>query len=333
MKMPAEWEPHEATWLSWPKNLLTFPKEVLPQVEEVYLQIIEALYRKEKVHLLVDDEKTKTKVQKLLEENSISKNVHLHEIVTGDVWFRDYGPIFVKNSQMKMTKWLYNAYGGKYDDLLVDNGVVDKIAPIIDMEIYRPEIMLEGGSIEVNGAGSLITTEQCLLNENRNKQLNRQQIEKYLQDYLGVNNIVWLGSGIVGDDTDGHIDDMVRFASEKTVLAVIEGNKKDENYKPLMDNLRMLKSAKDQDGQLFDVRTLPMPAPLKTKYGRLPASYANFYIANGVVLLPVFADKKDDLAISIMEEVFPSRKIVPINCTSLVHGFGGIHCVTQQQPK
>ncbi|VVC03316.1 Agmatine deiminase [Candidatus Bilamarchaeum dharawalense] len=332
--MPAEWEPHEATWLSWPKDPETFPDPVLPKVEKIYIDMINALHEKEKVHLLVNDEKTQDRVQKMLDDVGVKNNVFLHKIKTVDVWMRDYGPIFVKNTEkVKITKWIFNAWGGKYEELMEDNSVVDNISPLVGgMEIVRPGIILEGGSIDVNGQGTLLTTEQCLLNQNRNHTLSRQQIEDHLKQHLGISNIVWLKEGIAGDDTDGHIDDIARFVNQKTVLCAVEESKSDENYAILHNNLETLKNAKDQNGESFEVKELPMPGVVSSPYGRLPASYANFYIGNGAVLLPVFKHKNDEKAISLLQECFPDRKIVPIYCEPLVWGLGAIHCVTQQQP-
>ncbi len=330
--MPAEWEQHAATWLSWPKNKETFPANVLEKVEHIYVQMIDALHSKEKINVLVDDQATENKARKLLTEVGANKNIIFHKVKTVDVWIRDYGPIFVRNRNIKITKWTFNAWGGKYDDLKMDDSVIDKLAPTLDLEIIKPGIILEGGSIDVNGKGTLLTTEQCLLNKNRNPHLNRQQIEKYLQKYLGVSNVIWLKEGIAGDDTDGHIDDIARFVNPRTVLCALEENVSDQNYRILAANFKQLGMAKDQDGNPIQVKPLPMPRAVKAPYGRLPASYANFYIGNGAILLPIFRDKNDEKAVSILEDHFPGRRVVPIYCEPLVWGLGGIHCVTQQQP-
>ncbi len=333
MRMPAEWEPHEATWLSWPKDPLTFPQEVLPKVEEIYVEMMLALSGGEKVHLLVDDEDTEYKVLAKVEEKGSAQGIIIHRIKTVDVWMRDYGPIFVKESgKLRMTKWVFNAWGGKYEELMKDNSVSDSISPIVGLEPVKPGMILEGGSIDVNGKGTLLTTEQCLLNKNRNRSLSRAQIEKRLHDHLGARNVVWLKEGIAGDDTDGHIDDIARFVDERTILCAYEEDKSDANHAILKRNLEDLKNAKDQDGRPFEVETLPMPGVVRSPSGRLPASYANFYIGNSAVLLPVFKHKNDELAISILEKHFPKRKVVPIFCEPLVWGLGAIHCVTQQQP-
>jgi agmatine deiminase len=332
--MPAEWEPHEATWLSWPKDPMTFPEPVLPKVEQIYIEMMLALSSNERVHLLVDDEKAEEKVRTMLNEQGQTRNIYIHRIKTVDVWMRDYGPVFVRDRKgiLLMTKWHFNAWGGKYEELLADNGVVDEISPMLAMDVIKPGIILEGGSIDVNGRGTLLTTEQCLLNQNRNK-MSKFQLEGYLKEYLGAAKVVWLKEGIAGDDTDGHIDDIARFVNPSTILCAYEEDSSDENHAILKKNFEDLQKAKDQDGNLFEVKKLPMPGPVRSPQGRLPASYSNFYIGNGAVLLPVFGHQNDAKAISLLEESFPGRKVVPINCEPLVWGLGAIHCVTQQQPR
>lgn len=331
-RMPAEWEPHEATWLSWPKDPLTFPGDVLKKAERIYVDMIHALTPGEKVHLLVDDREAESRVLDMVSEGGPVRNLAIHQIPTVDVWMRDYGPIFVRNNKLKITKWRFNAWGGKYEELMKDDSVAEEIIPLLKMEVERPGIILEGGSIEVNGKGTLLTTEQCLLNRNRNKGMGREQIERKLHDHLGASNVVWLKEGIEGDDTDGHIDDIARFVDERTVLCAVEGNKEDPNHAILEKNFEDLKRARDQDGEHFEIIALPMPGPVHSPERRLPASYANFYIGNAAVLLPVFNHPNDAKAISILEERFPKRKVVPIYCEPLVWGNGAIHCVTQQQP-
>jgi agmatine deiminase len=329
--MPAEWEKHEATWLSWPKDPLTFPEDIIERVEQIYVQMIEALKVGERIDLLVDDDKTEDRVASLISK----KNLRFHKIRSADVWMRDYGPIFVRNStKVAAIKWTFNAWGRKYDELMRDNSSGSEICNVINHQVYEPNMVLEGGSIDTNGEGTCLTTKQCLLNKNRNPKLNMDSIEKYLHDYLGFTNFVWLSEGIVGDDTDGHIDDIARFVSKDTVVCMIENDREDENYAALKLNYELLKKSKDQDGAPLKVVTMEMPDILKTDDGgRLPASYANFYIGNAAVLVPVFGnEKRDQKALSIIEELFPSKKILGINCRELVYGFGGIHCVTQQQP-
>lgn len=329
-RMPAEWERHEATWLSWPKDPLTFPSNIIHRVEEIYVEMIESLIAGERVELLVDDDKTEDRVSTLLSSKS---NVRFHKIKSADVWMRDYGPIFLKNSEIAATKWIFNAWGEKYDELLQDNHTGAEICKLTKFKIFEPQMVLEGGSIDTNGVGSCLTTRQCLLNMNRNPKFSEKDIEKYLYNYLGFTNLIWLFQGITGDDTDGHVDDIARFANKTTVLCMVEKDKRDENYAILARNYEHLKHSKDQDGQPLEVVAIDMPRKLETEDGRLPASYANFYVGNNAVLVPIFGDvKRDEAALGVLEDLFPGRKIVGINCKELVYGFGGIHCVTQQQP-
>ncbi len=328
--MPAEWESHEATWLSWPKNPLTFPAETINEVEQIYVEMVSALSSGEKVRLLVDDEVTEKKVRSLLPSQ---KNVEFYKIRSADVWVRDYGPIFVRKKSIAATKWNFDAWGKKYDDLLGDNEVGMEIAKIASRKVFSPNIVLEGGSIDVNGAGMCLTTEECLLNSNRNPRFSKSEIESYLLDYLGVEHVIWLERGIVGDDTDGHVDDIARFVARNTVVCMVESDPADDNYKILKKNHELLLNYKDPSGERLNIIPIEMPKKVVVGEGRLPASYANFYIGNSVVLLPVFGDKKrDQKAITTLSNLFSERKVVPIECTALVGGFGGIHCVTQQQP-
>lgn len=329
--MPAEWEKHEATWLSWPKDPLTFPPNIIDRVEQIYVQMIEGLQKGELVDLLVDDQKTEDRVSSLV---SSKKNLRFHEIKTADVWMRDYGPIFVKNAkEVAAIKWNFNAWGNKYDELLRDNESGMEICKALEFRIFEPNIVLEGGSIDMNGGGLCLTTKQCLLNKNRNPELNSSGIERYLRDYLGVLEVVWLFEGISGDDTDGHVDDVARFVNPHTVVCMVEEDKRDENYSALEHNHRFLEEFRDRNGAKLEVVPIKMPAKLETEDGRLPASYANFYIGNTVVLVPIFGDqKKDEEALSKIGNLFTNKKIIGIDCRDLVYGFGGIHCITQQQP-
>ncbi|MBI4392682.1 MAG: agmatine deiminase family protein [Euryarchaeota archaeon] len=334
--MPAEWGPHEATWLSWPHDPVTWPERV-PQVEKVFQQMIKALSPNERVDLLVHDSTTHEKVASWLKKDAV-KNVRIHDIGTADSWIRDYGPIFLTREgqgrrEACYTDWIFNAWGDKYEELKRDDDIPKRLkATIGEAELFEPGIVLEGGSIDVNGEGTLLTTEQCLLNKNRNPTLGSGEIEGYLRAFLGVSNILWLSDGIEGDDTDGHIDDIARFVDPNTVLAASEPDEEDANHRPLAENLKRLRAMSDQDGRRLRVVELPMPGWHGDDEGRLPASYANFYIANGVVLLPVFGHANDHKAESIVGTLFPDRRIVPIDCRDLVFGFGAIHCVTQQQP-
>lgn len=331
--MPPEWAKHESTWLSWPKNPLTFPPDVLPKVEEAYVTMVEALARDERVDILVDDEREEDRVRARLS----AKRVAFHRIRSSDVWIRDYGPIFVRRRSGKpevaATKWEFNAWGGKYDDLLMDNEAGVEVAEASGLRTFRPGMVLEGGSIDANGRGSLLTTEQCLLNKNRNPGMDRPQLEKKLHDYLGVTSVVWLGSGVEGDDTDGHVDDIARFVNEDTVVCMEEEDEGDPNHRALARNASILAGHRDDRGRRVQVVTIPMPRRVDAEDGRLPASYANFYIGNSVVLVPVFGDaRRDAYALETLADLFPGRRVVPVPSKELVYGFGGIHCVTQQQP-
>jgi len=327
--MPAEWERHDATWLVWPKDPLTFPPQIIDRVEEIYVKMISSLAGGERVDLLVDDLPTESRVRRLLGSTA---NVAFHRIRTADVWIRDYGPIFIRNSGVAATKWRFNSWGNRYEELLPDDAAGLEVARSTGLRIYEPGIVLEGGSVDVNGRGSILLTEQCLLNGNRNPEKSRKQIEGCLRDYLGAHNPVWLKRGIMGDDTDGHVDDLARFTSERTVLCMTEPDELDPNHEPLANNLRALEGAKDQEGDELEIVKLPMPKKKVGGADRLPASYANFYVGNSAVLVPVFDDANDSGALSTISGLFPNRSIVAINCEALVYGFGGIHCVTQQQP-
>ena len=336
-RMPAEWEPHAATWLSWPHKEESWPGNFAP-IPGVWVEIVRALAPHEHVNILVNDAAAATTVRGLLDQAQVAaRAVSLHLIPTNDAWARDHGPTFITRQvdgrgELAAIDWIYNAWGGKYPPWDADDVVPEKIAPLLGIPLFQPGIVLEGGSIDVNGCGALLTTEACLLNPNRNPQLNRGQIEQYLKDYLGVRHLLWLGDGIVGDDTDGHIDDLARFIDPSTVVTVLESNPGDENYDRLQENYERLRRMSDQDGRALRVLTLPMPAPVYHEEHRLPASYANFYVANGVVLVPVFDDPHDAAALRTLQDAFPQRRIVGIQSRALVWGLGAFHCVTQQQP-
>jgi agmatine deiminase len=332
-QMPSEWERHDGTWLAWPKDPLTFPEDIIGRVEETYGKMMAALSLGERVNLLVDDEAMERRVSGLFGRNG---NISYYRIRTADVWMRDYGPIFVRKADGRLaaTKWIFNAWGNKYEELKADNLAGMEVARAAGVEILEPGIVLEGGSIDTNGRGTCLTTEECLLNRNRNPQLTKEQIEGYLTRFLGFTNFVWLGEGIVGDDTDGHIDDIARFVGRRMVVCMVEDDPSDENYEPLKRNLALLKGAKDEEGRGLDVVPVSMPRKKVGGEGeeRLPASYANFVIGNSVVLVPTFDDVNDGPALKKIAGAFPGRKVVGIDCEALVYGFGGIHCVTQQQP-
>ena len=336
-RMPAEWEPHAATWLAWPHNIITWPDQ-LAQVQDIFLRMIAAVHEHEIVHLLVNDAATAAQVREHLHRSGVVlERVMLHERRTVDAWLRDSGPIFLTataeaSQPIAISDWQFNAWGGKYAALLADNDLPQYIAALLKVPRFEPGIILEGGSIDVNGRGSCLTTEQCLLNPNRNAHLQRVDLERYLHDYLGVEHVIWLGQGIAGDDTDGHVDDLARFVNPTTVVCVLEEDPHDLNYAVLQDNYRRLQAATDQHGHPFQIIPLPMPGPVGPPSGRLPASYANFYIANRVVLVPTYDHPNDQRALTILQHVFPDRHVLGISCEPLVWGLGAIHCVTQQQP-
>lgn len=333
-RMPAEWEPHAATWLSWPHDPVTFP-ERLDGAETAYRAMIRALTPHERVNVLVKDDETHQRVAEWAARERV-RNLTIWDVPTADVWFRDYGPIFVKRdgpeAHLAMTKWRFNAWGGKYDTLLPDDTVPHRLRPHLGMPFFEAGIVMEGGSLDVNGRGTLLTTEQCLLNPNRNPALPRADIERRLMDFLGVRKVLWLGDGIEGDDTDGHVDDVARFVDARTVVALAEEDRADANHAPLADNLARLRRMSDQDGAPLHVVELPTPGHVGDDEGRLPASYANFYVGNGVVLLPAFGHRNDERARDVLAKCFPDRAVVPIDCRDLVVGMGTLHCVTQQQP-
>jgi agmatine deiminase len=337
-RMPAEWAKHEATWLSWPKNPLTFPAEVIGKVEGIFAQMISTLSQGELVKVLVEDEAMEARMLRMSEEaGADGRRVRPMRIRSSDVWIRDYGPTFLIHAKKRTraaVKWRFNAWGGKYDDLLYDDVAGEEVVRSAKVRVFRPGIVMEGGSIDVNGLGSVLTTEQCLLNKNRNPHLDRQGIEEYLREYLGAPHVIWLKSGIEGDDTDGHVDDFARFVASDRVLCSYSQSKATSNGAVLKVNLDILRRSVDQEGKSLKVSTLPMPKPLWLEEERryLPASYANFYVGNECVLLPVFKDRNDRKAMELLEGAFPKRRVIPIHAAELVYGYGGIHCVTQQEP-
>ncbi len=332
-RMPAEWEPHAATWLSWPRREgISFPDSfdrVLPALRAM----VEALLPSEPVCINVCNGAHEAEARAAL-DGLDPERLTFHLIPTNEPWCRDHGPIFVARKEeprIAVVDWDYNAWGGKYPPCDLDEVVPTRIAEKLGLPVFYPHMILEGGSIDVNGSGALLTSESCLLNRNRNPNLSREEIEQRLRDFLGMREILWLGDGIEGDDTDGHIDDLTRFVSERTVVTVIEENRDDKNYEPLRENLVRLREMRI-DGAPLEIYTLPMPAKISREGMRLPASYANFYIVNKCVLLPTFADANDTKAISVLEELFPTRRIMPIDCRELIWGLGTFHCLTQQQP-
>jgi len=350
-RMPAEWEPHIATWLSWPRREgISFP-DSFDRVMPALRAMVEALIESEQVCINVCNSAHEAEAREVLKGLPMER-ISFHMIPTNEPWCRDHGPIFLTCDEgwsrlapepghavrreaapapLAIVDWDYNAWGNKYPPFDLDEIVPKRVAEILKLPVFYPGMILEGGSIEVNGTGALLTTESCLLNRNRNPQLSREQIEQRLRDYLGVREIFWLGDGIAGDDTDGHIDDLARFVSEHTVVTVVEEDRGDENYKPLQENLARLSEMKI-DNRKLDIITLPMPKKIVREGLRLPASYANFYIANSCVLVPTFVDPADEPALSILRSLFPDRRVIGIDCRELIWGLGTFHCLTQQQP-
>ncbi len=331
--MPAEWEPHEATWLSWPKkDGISFPgtyEKIMP----VFAKIVDSLAESEEVRINVADQAAEDFVRSVIKDVR-HNHVRFFHIPTNEPWCRDHGPIFVvrdKAPKLAIVDWGYNAWGFKYPPFDLDDDVPIRISERLNLPIYSPDMILEGGSIDVNGEGALLTTTSCLLNPNRNPEMNQSQIESMLKANLGVKQILWLGDGIEGDDTDGHIDDICRFIGPQHVVLTLEEDYEDENYMALQDNLSRLTEQK-VGGKSLKVTRLPMPSKLVRDGMRLPASFANFYIANKAVLVPSFSDPNDKLVKCILQSAFPDREIVQIDCRELIWGLGAFHCLTQQQP-
>jgi agmatine deiminase len=328
-RMPAEWEPHEATWIAWPHNRQDWPGRFAP-LPWVFGEIVRKLSRVECVRILVEDQTLERQARRVLEQ--VDANLQAVEFLqqpTNRVWTRDFGPLFVKNRRgaVALTWWRFNGWA-KYSDFELDARVPDAVALRVNRPVWQSDMVLEGGSIDVNGAGLLLTTEECLLSpvQARNPGMSRAAIERQLRRYLGVNQVIWLRHGIVGDDTHGHVDDIARFVAEDGVVAAWESNRNDPNYAPLRENHDLLRAAG------LRVIRLPMPQPLYFAGRRLPASYANFYIANGLVLVPTFNDPNDRVALTVLARAFPDREVTGINCTELIWGLGALHCMTQQEP-
>jgi agmatine deiminase len=358
--MPAEWEPHEATWIAWPHNRSDWPGK-FEAIPWIYGEIIRHLARVERVNILVQDEAEEMHARALLvrahalpkraaDSHKSVGNVRFLAMRTNRVWTRDSGPIFVRRSLGKAdglpsvgaVAWRFNAWA-KYSDSKLDAKVATGIAASLRMRVWQPflyiggerrRIVLEGGSIDVNGRGTLVTTEECLLStvQQRNPGVRREQLEQLFADYLGVRKVIWLGRGVAGDDTHGHVDDITRFVAPRTVVTAYEPDPSELNHKPLRDNLRRLTLSTDHSGKPLRVVRLPMPAPVYFEGHRLPASYANFYVANKLVLVPVFGDTNDRIALNTLTGLFPARRVVGIYCRDFIWGLGALHCMTQQQP-
>ena len=337
-RMPAEWEPHAATWFTWPRpEGVSFPGRY-DTIPPVYAALIRELVAVEEVHINVWHTEMEAAVRALLGAHTVPLDrVHFHHFPAYEPWCRDHGPIFLVREhagrhERAVVDWGYNAWGGKYPPFDLDDAVPQHIAKLRQLPLFSPGIIMEGGSLDVNGCGTLLTTKACLLNPNRNPQLTQADIERYLRDYLGVRHIIWLGDGIAGDDTDGHVDDLARFVNPTTIVTVVEQDPADENHAPLRENLEVLRAARDPDGRPFRIIELPMPRRMEHEGQRLPASYANFYIANGLVLVPTYGDPRDREALDMLQREFPNRNVIGIDSTELIWGLGSFHCISQQEP-
>ena len=339
IRMPAEWEPHAATWLAWPHNRKDWPGKFTP-IPHVYAEIIRHLARHEQVELIVNDDRAQAQAERVLARaHALTPGVRFHQWPTDRIWLRDSGCTFVKAGQgLQGVKWRFNAWA-KYPNWERDEKIGTRMAKAAGAAEDRAalggrRVVLEGGSIDCNGRGTLLTTEECLLGavQQRNPGLDRADYEAIFAERLGIRKVIWLGHGIAGDDTHGHVDDITRFVAEDTIVTVVEPDPLDANHAPLQDNLRRLREARDPEGRPFRIVELPMPAPVHFDGVRLPASYGNFYIANGVVLVPVFNDPNDRVALNILAELFPGRQVTGIYAGDLIWGFGAMHCMTQQQP-
>jgi agmatine deiminase len=351
--MPAEWAPHAATWIAWPHNPADWPNKFQP-IPWVYCEIVRHLSQVEDLHILVNDEDDERRALNMLRRQGANvARLHFHCWRTDRVWLRDSGPIFVKKyaegsvknaaSEVALTNWKFNAWA-KYDNWRNDDLIPKQVATLYGMTSFEPSVtladgktkrlVLEGGSIDTNGEGVLLTTEECLLSEvqQRNPGVSREQLEEAFREYLGIEKIIWLNRGCAGDDTHGHVDDISRFVGTNKILTAVEPNTADENHLPLAENLERLHAARNLKGRSFTIKTLPMPAPVVFEGQRLPASYANFYIANGLVLVPTFNDPNDRIALNTLAECFPDRTVTGIHCTDFIWGLGALHCMTQQEP-
>ncbi len=334
-RMPAEWAPQTAIWLSWPHKHASWPGQFRP-IPYVFAGIVAQISRFEEVRINIAAPLQKRAWSLITKAGADLSKVTLYDHPTNDAWCRDHGPIFVKNEktgELAVTDWVHTAWGGKYPPYDLDNTIPPLVAKKLKLRRFENDMVLEGGSIEVNGEGLLLTSEQCLLNKNRNPHLTREQIEQNLKDYLGVKQVLWLGDGIIGDDTDGHIDDITRFYKPDGFITVVEPNKRDPNHAILAENSVRLAAFRTPKGKNFDIVELPMPKPFAFQGQTVPASYANFLIINGAVLVPNFGQKKRDAeANAIIASCFPDREIIPVDCYHLIWGLGTLHCISQQQP-
>jgi agmatine deiminase len=335
-RMPAEWEPQEAVWFVWPRDPLTWPDRV-EKARGTFLNAMKAVTPHQRVDLVVHTDLARE--AKAAVAAAGIKNVMVHPLDHQDSWIRDYGPIYLVRRgsggtrERMAVKWDFNAWGNKYESLLKDKGVVGQLGKHVAAPLQHVDMVLEGGSIDVDGQGTLLTTEQCLLNKNRNPTLTRQQVEEHLRNYVGVEKILWLGDGIEGDDTDGHVDDITRFVAPGLVATCVEEDRGHANHAPLADNLQRLRNMTDARGRPLRIVELPMPSDIASDDGKpLPASHGNFLITNGAVLLPAFGGPSDDVAQRRLQQCFKDRPVVKLDCSDLVWGMGAIHCLSQQMP-
>ncbi|MFA5057406.1 MAG: agmatine deiminase family protein [Opitutaceae bacterium] len=334
-RMPAEWEPQEAVWLSWPHRLRTWPGH-FRLIPAKFAEIAAVISRFEEVRINIA-RPLQDRAWRLIEKTGAERTrIKFYDHATNDCWCRDHGPVFIRNDrtqEVALTDWIYNAWGGKYPPFDFDNRIPRRIGRALGLRRFAPGIVLEGGSIDTNGRGLLLTTESCLLNRNRNPDLSQREIERVLRDNLGVEAVVWLGRGIAGDDTDGHVDDLSRFFRVDGIVSAVERNPRDPNYRPLQENLERLASLRTPAGRRVAIIALPMPDPCFCAGQRLPASYANFLVVNGAVLMPAFRQpRRDAEAAAVLAGCFPGREIIPVDCRDLVLGLGTLHCISQQQP-
>lgn len=344
-RMPAEWEKHAATWIAWPHNPEDWPGKFQP-IPWVYAEIVRHLTRSEDVHVLVNNADAERRATGLLKRGGANlARIHFHLWPTDRVWLRDSGPIFTKDSagELSISNWCFNAWA-KYDNWRRDNLIPQHVADLYNMPQRKPmvtladgtekRLVLEGGSIDVNGEGVLITTEECLLSEvqQRNPGVSREQLEEAFREHLGIEQVLWMHRGCAGDDTHGHVDDVTRFVSANRIVTAVESSTSDENHLPLAENLTRLHAARNLQGEPYEIISLPMPSPVFFEGQRLPASYANFYIANSCVLVPTFNDAKDRVALNTLAACFPDRDVIGIHAVDLVWGLGTLHCMTQQEP-
>ena len=335
---PAEWERHAGTWISWPRpEGISFPGRYQECIDNV-VEVIRAITRFEPVHLNVPNIDYEQIVRARLAYMKVNtRRVRFHHIRTNECWTRDHGQAFVVRRRprraLAIVDWGYNAWGGKYPPYDADDTVPTQVGEELGLPVFQPGIVMEGGAVDFNGTGTVMTTTSCLLNKNRNPKLTKRAIERYLKHYYGQQHVVWLGDGIAGDDTDGHIDDLARFVGPRTIVIGIETSRRDANYDVLLANRRILDRLRDQDGQSFSIVELPMPRPVIYQGQRLPATYMNFYFVNGGLLVPIFGQRdRDARALSILQTLMPRRQVVGVNCRALIWGLGAIHCLTQQQP-